>query len=82
MYHLTRLVVKNARIEELHEILSQILKVENNHKLSAIWNLTLEEGETVDYDAEFDEDLYECIDPALMKLPKGARAYTYYTEEQ
>jgi len=60
------LIVGNARTaRKLYDNLS------NSH----------EEGERFDLDIDFDEDLHECIDPALMNLPKGARAYTYYTEE-
>jgi len=81
MYHLTRLVVDNTNPEQMREILTQILKIENPRKYRTLATLDLEGHELFDYDEEFDEDLHECIEPSLMNLPKGARAYTYYTEE-
>jgi len=81
MYHLTRLVVYYTNPEQMREILTQILKIENRRKFCAIEDLTRGATYAIDYDEEFDEDLYECIEPSQMKLPKGAKAYTYYTEE-
>lgn len=81
MYHLTRLVVEDTNPEQMREILTQILKIENRRKSYAIEDLAWKDPERFDYDEEFDEDLYECIEPSSMNLPKGARAYTYYTEE-
>ena len=85
MYHLTRLVMPNATATEVYKVLSEILIVVN-FRVAKLVHRTLderyEEGGSFDFDMDFDEDIHECFEPSQMKLPKGAKAYTYYTAEK
>ena len=84
MYHLTRLSIPNINADQVYDILGRILIAANARAARKLYDNIVseyEEGELFDLDMDFDEDLHECLDPALMKLPKGVRVYTYYTEE-
>ena len=84
MYHLTRLSIPNINADQVYDILGRILIAGNARTARKLYDNIVseyEEGELFDLDMDFDEDLHECLDPALMNLPKGAKAYTYYTKD-
>ena len=80
MYHLLRLTVKNATAQRIQTILTEILVVEGPVKARAIANVEKYVTGHELYDECFDSDLFECRDPASVKLGKDVSLEVAYRE--
>lgn len=82
MYHLLRLTVKDCTAQKVQTILTQILLVEGPAKQRAIDNAArYVDDRTNSYDECFDGDIFECRDPASVKLGKNVSLEVSYKEE-